>query len=198
MKRLLILTAGLMLSTAAVAAPASFIELAYITGGENGENGPDRQNGLEVAGRWGINDQWYLGGIIGTYDRDNVADNDYFNVNGGTLRALTERTDLVLEGGLWAGSQDNETGPDTDPKAIEFKFGLRTKIGEKFTGFGSISLVAGDLDTSSDDDLRNFVWAAGGAYSFNKHFALSLQVVEGSNGVNGQSDVARIGGHWTF
>lgn len=103
-----------------------------------------------------------------------------------------------MEFGLWLGDQDQDAGPDTDPTALEVKFGLGTAVGEKFTAFGAISLVAGDLDNPPDDDLRNFVWSAGGIYAFTKLFSMSLQVIEGSNGVNGQSDVARIGARWTF
>jgi hypothetical protein len=195
---MLFLFVGVMLSTAAFAGPSSFVELAYITGGENGENGPGKENGFEVAGRYALNELWYLGGALGTYDRSSFAENDYLNLNGGTIRGLTEKTDLIVEFGFWTGSQDLDAGPDTDPMALEARFGLRTAVGKKFTGFGAISLVAGDLDSPPDDDLRNFVWLAGGGYSFNEHFALSLQVIEGSNGVNGQSDVARIGARWTF
>ncbi|HET6277324.1 MAG TPA: hypothetical protein VFG08_00925 [Candidatus Polarisedimenticolia bacterium] len=198
MRRLTLLFVGLLVSTAAFAGTSTYVELGYITGGENGENGPAEENGFEAAGRFALSPKWYLGGALGTYDRSGFAENDYLNLNGGTIRALTEKTDAIVEFGFWSGDQDNDTGTDTDPMAVEVKFGLGTKIGEKFTGFGAISLVAGDLDTPPDDDLRNFVWSAGGAYAFNKHFSLSLQVIEGSNGVNGQSDVARIGGRWTF
>jgi hypothetical protein len=58
--------------------------------------------------------------------------------------------------------------------------------------------VAGDTDSNGDDDLTNFVWSAGGAYAFTDNFSVSLKLVEGSNGVNGQSDVVRIGARWTF
>lgn len=198
MRRLTFVIIMMLSATAAVAKPASFVEGGYITGGENGENGAGKENGFEVAGRFGIAETWFVGGAVGTYDREDFAENDYLNVHAGTIQKITERTDFLMEFGFWTGSQDLDTGEDTDPKAIEAKFGLTTRIGEKFSAFGGISLVAGDLDTPTDDDLRNFVWAAGFGYAFTRHFSLDLRVVEGSNGVNGQSDVARIGGRWTF
>jgi hypothetical protein len=78
------------------------------------------------------------------------------------------------------------------------KFGANTAITDAFSIFGTISLVSGDLDRPGNDDLTNFVWSAGGAYAFTPNFSLSLKLVEGSNGVNGQSDIARIGARWTF
>jgi hypothetical protein len=185
-------------ATAAVAKPSSFVEGGYITGGENGENGAGRQDGLEVAGRFGINETWYIGGALGHFDRQDFAENDYLNVHVGTSVKASERTDFLMEFGFWTGSQDLDAGGSTDPKAVEARFGFVTRIGEQFSGFGAISLVAGDLDTDTDSDLRNFVWTAGFGYAFTKHFSLNLRLVEGSNGVNGQSDVARIGGRWTF
>jgi hypothetical protein len=107
-------------------------------------------------------------------------------------------TDLIVEFGLWSGDQTTNAGVKTDPKAVEVKFGLSHMIGDKFSTFGTISLVAGDLDTPTDSDLRNFVWSAGGAYIFTKHISASLKIVKGSNGVNGQSDVARAAFRWTF
>ena len=201
MRKLTFVIIGMLMSvTVAMAKPASFVEGGYITGGENGENGPGKQNGFEVAGRFGITETWYIGGAFGTYDREDFAENDYFNFHAGTAVKASERTDFLMEFGFWTGSQDLDApaAEDTDPKALEAKFGLGTSIGEKFSAFGTISLVAGDLDTDTDDDLRNFVWAAGFGYAFTKHFSMDLKLIEGSNGVNGQSDVARIGGRWTF
>jgi len=198
MRRLAFLSVGLLLSTAVFAGTSTYVDVGYITGGENGENGGPRQDCLEVAGSFAVNNLWYVGGVLGSYDRRELATNDYLNVNTGTVRGLTKQTDLIVEFGLWAGRQDPETGSNTDPRSVEVKFGLNSRIGEKFSGFGTISLVAGDLDTPGSSNLQNFVWSAGGAYSFTKIFSVSLKVVKGSNGVNGQSDVARLGARWTF
>jgi len=198
MKKLIVVLLGLMLSTAVMAAPPSYVEGAYVMGGKNGENGSGSQRGFEVAGSYGINEKWYVGGMLGTFDRSEFGDNDYLNFNGGTIRGLTETTDLIVEFGLWTGDQTTNAGVKTDPKALEVKFGLSHMIGEKFSTFGTISLVAGDLDTPTNSDLRNFVWSAGGAYIFTKHISASLKIVKGSNGVNGQSDVARAAFRWTF
>lgn len=198
MRRPAILLVGMLCCTPVVAAPTSFLEFAYITGGENGENGPGEEDGFEFAGRYAFNELWYVGGAVGHYDRDGFAENDYFNANVGAQPRINEKTDLILEFGLWKGDQDFDAGGDADPTSAEFKFGVTSDISEKFTGFGAISLIAGDLDTGDDDDIRNFIWTAGGRYHFTRHFAVSLQVIEGHNGVNGQSDVARIAGRWTF
>jgi hypothetical protein len=198
MKNLTIVLLALMLSTAAMAAPSSFVEGAYVMGGKNGENGDGSQKGFEVAGSYGINEKWYVGGVLGSFDRSDFGDNDYLNINGGMVHGLTEKTDLIVEFGLWTGDQKTNSGVKTDPQAAEVKFGLSHMIGKKFSTFGSISLVAGDLDTPNDSNLRNFVWSAGGAYLFTKHMSASLKIVNGSNGVNGQTKVARAAFRWTF
>jgi len=114
------------------------------------------------------------------------------------IHNLAEKTDLIVEFGLWAGDQTTNDGANTDPKSLEVKFGLSHMIGEKFSAFGTISLVAGDLDTPNDSDLRNFVWSAGGPYLFTKHMSASLKIVKGSNGVNGQSNVPPAAFRWIF
>jgi hypothetical protein len=198
MKKFAIMLLALMLSTAAMAAPATYVEGAYVMGGKNGENGSGSQNGFEVAGSAALSERWYIGGVLGSFDRSSFGDNDYLNINGGMIHSLVEKTDLIVEFGLWAGDQTTNAGANTDPKALEVKFGLSHMIGEKFSVFGTISLVAGDLDTPTDSNLRNFVWSAGGAYMFTKHISASLKIVKGSNGVNGQSNVARAAFRWTF
>lgn len=198
MSKLTAVFVGVMLSTAVFAGTSTYVEVGYITGGENGENGAGQENGFEAAGAFAISDVWYVGGVLGTYDRRDFADNDYVNLNGGMVRGLTDQADLIVELGLWGGNQEQDSGTETDPMSLELKFGLSHMIGERFAAFGTVSLVAGDLDTDDDSDLRNFIWSAGGAYNFSDHFSVSLKVVEGSNGVNGQSDVARIGARWTF
>jgi hypothetical protein len=198
MKNLVIVLFALMLSSAVMAAPSSYVEGAYVMGGKNGENGSGSQRGYEVAGSFGINEKWYVGGVLGTFDRSEFGDNDYLNINGGLAHSLTDATSLIVEFGLWTGDQTTNGGVKTDPKALEVKFGLSHMIGKKFNAFGTIALVAADLDTPPDDDLRNFVWSAGGAYLFTKHMSASLKIVKGSNGVNGQSNVARAAFRWTF
>jgi len=136
--------------------------------------------------------------VLGTFDRSEFGDNDYLNINVGLAHGLTDATNLIVEFGLWTGDQTTNGGVKTDPKALEVKFGISHMIGKKFNAFGTIALVAADLDTPSDDDLRNFVWSAGGAYLFTKHMSASLKIVKGSNGVNGQSNVARAAFRWTF
>jgi len=198
MKRLSIALIGLALSGAALAAPSSYVELGYITGGENGENGSGEENGFEFAGSYAFSKMWYAGGIIGSYERDRSnTENDYFNINGGATFGMTERTDLITEVGLWFGEQKT-SGTKTEPTALELKVGVNTLVVDKLALFGHISLIGGDLDTPSNSDLTNFVWSIGGAYNFTPNFSLNLKIVEGSNGVNGQSDVVRLGGRWTF
>lgn len=184
----------------AIAAPTTFAEFAYITGGENGENGDGSEDGFEVAGAYKLNDTWYVGGALGSYDRDDPdRQNDYLNIALGAVIGLTPKTDFIGEVGLWFGDQDNPSPQsDSDPRALELKTGVNHAVTDKFSLGGTISLVAGDTDQPGDDDLRNFVWSAGGAYAFTPNFSVSLKLVEGSNGVNGQSDVVRLGARWTF
>lgn len=212
MKKLLLgLFVSMAISGAAIAAPSSFLELGLINGGENGQNGSGDEKGAEISGSWAINENWYVGGTVGSYDRDdqdNGADltNDYVNVNGGYSMAVSDDADVFVELGLWAGEQDNDdiptadnpSGDDTDPTAAELKVGASTAISEKFSIFGTISMAYGDLDTENNDDLDDFIWSAGGAYAFTDNFSLNVKVVEGSNGVNGQDDIVRVGGRWTF
>lgn len=198
MKRLIVLLMGLALSNVVLAGSSTYLEAAYITGGENGENGPGDENGGEIAGSFAIGEKWYIGGVLGSYDRDAISTtNDYIYINGGAAWGVTERTDLITELGVWSGEQDTG-GIKTDPTALELKFGVNSQIAEKFGLFATISLVRGDLDTPTDNDLSNFVWSAGGAFNFTKNLSASLKIVDGVNGVNGQSEVARIGLRWTF
>jgi hypothetical protein len=198
MKKIFVLVVGLVLSNTAMAGSSSYLDVGYITGGENGENGPGDENGGEIAGSFAFGEKWYVGGVIGSYDRDAIdTTNDYIYINGGAAWGLTERTDLITELGVWTGEQDSG-GVKTDPNALELKFGVNSQIAEKFGLFATISLVRGDLDTPTDSDLSNFVWSAGGAFNFTENLSASLKIVDGSNGVNGQSEVARIGLRWTF
>ncbi|MGI9308381.1 MAG: hypothetical protein ACR2P6_03895 [Gammaproteobacteria bacterium] len=203
MKKLVIFATGILLNSIAFAGPTTFLEGGIILGGENGQNGDGDESGYEITGSYALDDGWYAGGALGKYDRDNDTtgdtENTYFNINGGRVLPLTDSTDLNFEGGFWFGDQDNPGGADsTDPKAIEIKAGLTSRLTDAFSLFGTIAGAAGDLDTDDNDDLRDFIWSLGAAYAFSENFSLNVKIVEGSNGVNGQDDVARIGLRWTF
>jgi len=109
---------------------------------------------------------------------------------------VAENTGVIVEAGLWAGRQSNPGAtPDTDPLAFEIKAGIAQALSKKFDIFGSLAWVTGDLDTSSNSNLRNYVWSLGAAYKFGKHWGINLRVV---NGVNGQDQVMRFAGSYTF
>jgi hypothetical protein len=198
MKKFILVLAGLAMSSAVLAAPSTYLEFGYITGGENGRNGTNKENGYEFAGSWGFNENWYAGGIIGSYDIRNGSEYTYFNANGGYAHAISEKTSLNLEGGLWFGEEKEDNGDKNDPTAIEAKAGVTTMLSDKFNVFGTLSLVAGDLDNGGNEDLSNFIWSLGGAYSFTETISLNVKLVNGVNGVNGQDEVLRIAGRWTF
>jgi len=76
---------GIALSGITYAGPSTQVEGSIVIGGENGQNGGDEQNGLEVAGSYALNELWYAGGILGRYTRDTGngdVDNTYLNLNG--------------------------------------------------------------------------------------------------------------------
>jgi hypothetical protein len=206
MKRLTIALIAMMLSGGAFAGASSFVDAGLVIGGEgsgsqDGSAG-NSSGGIEVAGAWAINDVWYIGGVGGNYTREGGngdTDNTYLAFNGGAVIGLTEKTDIFGEAAIWSGKQDNpDNAADTDPKAIEAKAGITTLVGDKLTLGATISLIAADLDTGSDDSLRNFVWSAGGAWNFTPHMAATFKLADGSNGVNGQTDIFRIGFRYTF
>ncbi len=132
MKKFTLLLAGLALSSGTFAAPPTYLELAYITGGENNDRGAGggEKDGFEFAGSWGFNENWYAGGAIGSYDRAD-ADYDYININGGYSQSLNEKLSMNLEGGLWFGERDQPGGNDPEPSAIEAKVGLSTMLTDK-------------------------------------------------------------------
>jgi len=205
MKKLTIVLAGLALSGIAVAAPSTYIEGALIDGGDNGRNGGSDQAGLEVAGSFSFGNNWYVGGALGRFNRDlnnsGEIKNTYFNLNGGRSFPVGERTDLITEVGLWLGEEKlsgTSSNYKTDPSALELKAGINHALSDKLGLFGTLSWVGGDLDTSGNDDLRNYVWSLGGAYNFSSLFSLNLKMVNGVNGVNGQDEVLRLGARWTF
>jgi len=201
MKRIALTLAALLLATTtAFAQTSSFVEGAWATGGENGRNGGSKQNGLEVAGAWGISDNWYIGGALGRFDRKDVAENNYLNLNGGYAVKAAENTTLNFEGGLWFGEEtDDLTNIKTKPSAIEAKVGLTQSLSDKLSVFGTLSLVRADLDTDNkDDDLSNSIWTIGGAYNFTDLFSLNIKYGDGSNGVNGMTQVVRIGARFSF
>jgi hypothetical protein len=201
MNRLVIMIVGIALSGVAYAGTSTHVEGGIIIGGENGQNGGNDQSGLEAAGSYAIDELWYVGGALGRYTRDTGngdIDNTYLNANGGRFIPMTERTELFIEGGLWLGQQDNVDGTTNDPRSIEGKVGINGSVTDALSLFGTFSLAAGDLDTTTNDNLRDFIWSAGGAYAFTPNMSLSLKVVKGSNGVNGQSNVGRIAFRWTF
>ena len=203
MKKTILVLACLILGCAAMAAPAlPYIELALIDGGENGRNGGGDQFGIEATGDVGLDEHWYVGGIVGRFDRDTSGgdiENTYFNAHGGYLFDVAENTGVILEAGLWAGRQSNPGAtPDADPLAFEIKAGVAQALSEKFDIFGSLSWVTGDLDTSSNSNIRNYVWSLGAAYKFGEHWGINLKFVNGVNGVNGQDQVVRFAGRYTF
>lgn len=199
MKKIILIVACLTMSSAALAAPPIFLEFAYITGGENNNRGGnDQKRGYEFAGSWGFSNNWYAGGLLGHYDRDNP-ENDYLNINGGYVKNLNDKTDLILEGGFWTGEEKYDNGDKNKPKALEAKAGVSAKVIENFSVFGTMSIIGGDLDNgSNNEDISNFIWSLGGAYSFTDAISLNVKLVNGINGVNGQDEVLRIGGRWTF
>jgi hypothetical protein len=201
MNKFALLLAGVVFTGTAFAAPPTYLEFAYITGGENNNRGGNAEkDGFEFAGSWGFNDNWYAGGIIGTYENGN-SDFDYININGGYSQSLNDKLSMILEGGLWFGDRDapNANGGNGDPTAIEAKVGLNTMLSDKLGLFGTFSLVGGDLDNvGGNDDLSNFIWSLGGSYAFTENLSLSVKLVDGVNGVNGQDEVLRIGGRYTF
>ncbi len=201
MSKLVIMIVGIALSGIAYAGPSTHVEGAIVIGGENGKNGGGRQDGLEAAGAYAFDELWYVGGALGRYSRETGGgdiDNTYLNGNGGRFFPMTEKTDLFVEGGLWLGEQDNPNGVKNDPRAIEGKVGINGRITDALSLFGTLSLAAGDLDTPNNDKLRDFIWSAGGAYAFTPKISLNVKVVRGSNGVNGQSEVARLAFRWLF
>ena len=201
MKKLTLIVLSIAFCNVAYAGASTFVEGALIIGGENGQNGSNEQGGAEVTGRYAFKGNWYAGGNLGQYTVDTNAgdiDHTYVNFNGGKYLMMTDKVDLFFEGGLWFGERDNPGGSTNDPSAIEAKVGVEGNITDRFQLFGTIALAAGDLDSGSDDTLRDFIWSLGGAYAFTNNFSMNVRVVEGSNGVNGQSDVARVGFRWTF
>ena len=198
MKKLVLVLAGLALSSAALAGPSTFAEFALITGGENARNGGGKQNGFEFAGAWGFNDNWYAGGIAGNYDQRDARDWTYFNANGGYVKSINPKTDLTLEGGFWFG-ENKDNGDKNKPKVLEAKVGVNTMLADNFSVFGTLSLIGGDTDDgSNNEDISNFIYSLGGAYSFTETISLNVKLVNGVNGVNGQDEVLRIGGRWTI
>ena len=201
MKKIIFALVCLVFSGVVVAGPATFVEIALIDGGENGRNGASDGGGFEATGGLGLGEHWYVGGILGKFNRDfsdGDVDNTYFNAHGGYLFPVAEDTGVTLEAGLWIGQQDVPGDFDTDPTAFELKAGVTQAFSEKFGIFGSLAWVTGDLDTDEDSNLRNYVWSLGGVYSINKRISLNLKVVNGVNGVNGQDQVLRLAGRWTF
>jgi hypothetical protein len=201
LKKTMLVLACLLFTGVAVAGPATFVEVALIDGGENGRNDSGDQFGFEATGNVGLGDNWYVGGILGQFKRDYSSGdvkNTYFNAHGGYLFSVAEKTGVNLEAGLWLGNQDNPGDPDTDPRALELKAGINRSLSEKFGVFGTLAWVTGDLDTPDDSNLRNYVWSLGAAYSFGKLFSINLKFVNGVNGVNGQDQVLRFAGRWTF
>lgn len=201
MYKLALVIVSIGLSGIAFAGPSTHVEGAIVLGGENGQNGSNKQDGLEAAGSYAFDELWYVGGVVGRYTRETGGgdiDNTYLSGNGGRFFRMTEQVDLFVEGGIWLGEQDNPNGAKNDPRAIEGKVGVNGYVTDKLTLFGTISLTAGDLDTPTNDKLRDFIWSLGGAYAFTPTISLSFKVVEGSNGVNGQSDIARLAFRWTF
>jgi hypothetical protein len=197
----MLVLACLLLSGVAVAQPATFVEIGLIDGGENGRNGSSNQYGIEATGDVGLGDHWYVGGILGRFKSDSSSGdtrNNYLNAHGGYLFPVAESTGVTLEGGLWFGSQDNPGSPDTDPRAVEIKAGVNQGVSERFDIFGSLSWIHGDLDTTDNSNLRNYVWSLGGAYVINEDVSINLKLVNGVNGVNGQDQVIRLAGRWTF
>jgi hypothetical protein len=111
---------------------------------------------------------------------------------------VAEETTVNLEAGLWLGNQDNPTDEDTDPRAFELKAGVQQALSEKFGIFGTLAWVSGDLDLPQDSDLRNYVWSLGASYAISERVSINLKLVNGANGVNGQDQVLRFAGRWTF
>ena len=203
MKKTILVLTCLILGSTAMAEPADpFIELALIDGGENGRNGGSDQFGIEATGDVGLSENWYVGGIVGRFARDTAGGdikNTYFNAHGGYRFDVAESTGVIVEAGIWAGKQSNPgTTPDADPTALELKAGVSQALSEKFDIFGSLSWVRGDLDTGSNDNIRNYVWSLGAAYKFSKSWSMNLKFVNGVNGVNGQDQVMRFAGRLTF
>jgi len=202
MKKTILVLACLILGSVAMADPAGFVEAALIDGGENGRNGGGDQFGIEAMGEVLLDEHWYVGGIVGRFNRDSSGGdttNNYFNAHGGYLFDVAESTGVIVEAALWAGRQSNPgNASDTNPLAFEIKAGVAQALSEKFDIFGSLSWVTGDLDTGSNDNLRNYIWSLGAAYKFGKHWGINLKFVNGVNGVNGQDQVIRFAGSYTF
>jgi hypothetical protein len=201
LKKTLLALACVVIGGVAMAGPSTFVEIALIDGGENGRNGSGDQSGFEAAGDFSFGDHWYVGGTLGQFSRDasggNIK-NTYLNAHGGYLFPVAEGTGVIVEGGLWFGDEDHPGDNDTKPSAFEIKAGINRALSEKLDIFATLSWVRGDLDTSDNSTLRNYVWSLGAAYKFNKSISINQKVVNGVNGVNGQDQVLRFAGRWTF
>ena len=200
MKKFILVLAGLAMSGVAMAGASSFAEFALVTGGENNaRNSGGKENGFEFAGAWAFNDNWYIGGVAGEYDQRDAREWTYFDINGGYVKNLSPKTDLTLEGGFWFGENTQSGTPKRKPKVLEAKAGISTMVADNFSVFGTLSLIGGDTDDgSSNEDISNLVYSLGGAYSFTETISMNVKLVNGVNGVNGQDEVLRIGGRWTF
>lgn len=201
MKKILILLVGATLANVAAAGPSSYAEFALITGGENNaRNSTGKENGFEFTGAWAFNENWYIGGIVGEYDQRDAREWTYVNLNGGYVKSLSPKTDLTLEGGFWFGENKQSGTEKRKPKVLEAKAGVSQMISDNFSVFGTLSLIGGDTDNPNSDleDISNVVYSLGGAYSFTETISLNVKLVNGINGVNGQDEVLRVGGRWTF
>src|SRR5262245_10884407 len=171
MRKLCIFVVGLMVTSGIALAQAgkppaeapTYVEAAVIDGGENARNGTGDGSGLEVVGIFGFAKVWYAGGALGRFEEDLPGwdiESNYINFKAGRVFSVAPRTTGYLEGGLWFGDVDTD-GVDTDPSALELKVGFVHSVSEKVDFLGSLSWVNADLDTDTDDDLRNYVWSAG-------------------------------------
>jgi hypothetical protein len=203
MNKLVLVLAGLALSSTALAGASSYAEFALVTGGEGdtSRNSGGKENGFEFARAWAFNENWYVGGIAGEYDQRDSREWTYFDINGGYVKSINPKTDLTLEGGFWFGENKESGTEKREPKVLEAKAGVNTMLSDNFSVFGTLSLVGGDTDNQqgdNNDDISNFIYSLGGAYSFTETVSLNVKLVNGVNGVNGQDEVLRIGGRWTF
>ncbi|MEE4184613.1 MAG: hypothetical protein V2J12_02465 [Gammaproteobacteria bacterium] len=181
MKKIILASAALALSTSAMAGPKwTYADLGYVVGSSVEED----TDGYGIRGSFGFADIWHVRGgysdfeVQGGDDKGGL-DVDGFNAYVGVNPALTENTDFVFE----VGYSDFDLGQNDSADGISLVVGLRSMFTDNLELNAFVETSSGDIDFGggSSEDFTEVRATFGGQYFFTENVGVGVDVSVGGN-----------------
>jgi len=206
---------GLLAASALLVAGTASAELpdwTYVQAGyyQADSVGDDQTDGFTIAGSLGFLDVWhiqadYINGSLGFGSINN--DFDGYQITLGAHPAITESTQLVVNGIFFRENVDVQNADNVNRDGLGAGVGFRSNVTDKVeasvVGYWTYENIdqgpLGFCDNNDDScDATNVSIVFGGRYNWTKDFSTGATLIVGDPNVGGSADSMNIDVRWTF